>query len=103
MVGDVGRQQVAMSVPTAQTRRLSGKAEEGGDAQQRPDGTAWLCRGACGNICLFSCRKNPFWIFQVAVEKYEEVLHHLQFAQELHKTLDGLTMSVSLWQILVAF
>lgn len=30
------------------------------------------------------------------MEKYEEVLHHLQFAQELHKTLDGLTMNVSL-------
>ncbi|XP_056877806.1 caprin-2 isoform X3 [Takifugu flavidus] len=30
----------------------------------------------------------------VAVEKYEEVLHHLQFAQELCKTLDGLTMNL---------
>lgn len=30
------------------------------------------------------------------MEKYEEVLHHLQFAQELHKTLDGLTVNVSL-------
>lgn len=36
-----------------------------------------------------------FWVSQVAVEKYEEVIHHLQFAQELHKTLDGLTMNVS--------
>ncbi|XP_071358258.1 caprin-2 isoform X2 [Trachinotus anak] len=26
-----------------------------------------------------------------AVEKYEEVLHNLEFARELHKTLDGLT------------
>lgn len=29
------------------------------------------------------------------MEKYEMVLHHLQFAQELHKTLDVLTMNVS--------
>ncbi|XP_029351589.1 caprin-2 [Echeneis naucrates] len=27
----------------------------------------------------------------VAVEKYEEVIHNLEFARELHKTLDGLT------------
>lgn len=39
-----------------------------------------------------------FFVFQVAVEKYKEVLHHLEFAQELHKTLDGLTQSVSTWQ-----
>nr|XP_046235413.1 caprin-2 isoform X2 [Scatophagus argus] len=30
----------------------------------------------------------------VAVEKYEEVLHNLAFAQELHKTLDGLTQNL---------
>ncbi|XP_030005999.1 caprin-2 isoform X2 [Sphaeramia orbicularis] len=29
-----------------------------------------------------------------AVGKYEEVLHHLAFAQELHKTLDGLTQNL---------
>ncbi|XP_035535947.1 caprin-2 isoform X1 [Morone saxatilis] len=29
-----------------------------------------------------------------AVEKYEEVLHNLAFAQELHKTLDGLTQNL---------
>ncbi|XP_042367720.1 caprin-2 isoform X2 [Plectropomus leopardus] len=29
-----------------------------------------------------------------AVEKYEEVLHHLAFAQELHKTLDSLTQNL---------
>ena len=28
------------------------------------------------------------------MEKYEEVLHNLEFARELHKTLDGLTQSV---------
>ena len=32
------------------------------------------------------------------MEKYEEVLHNLAFAQELHKTLDELTRNVSLWQ-----
>ncbi|XP_073336381.1 caprin-2 isoform X3 [Pagrus major] len=30
----------------------------------------------------------------VAVEKYEEVLHNLAFAQEMHKTLDGLTQNL---------
>ncbi|KAF7228805.1 transcript variant X4 [Nothobranchius furzeri] len=30
----------------------------------------------------------------VAVEKYEEVLHHLDLARELHKTLDGLTQTL---------
>lgn len=30
------------------------------------------------------------------MEKYDEVLHHLGFAQELHKTLDCLTQNVSL-------
>ncbi|KAM3587754.1 uncharacterized protein V6R79_013344 [Siganus canaliculatus] len=30
----------------------------------------------------------------VAVEKYEEVLHNLAFAQDLHKTLDGLTQNL---------
>ncbi|XP_043963520.1 caprin-2 isoform X2 [Gambusia affinis] len=30
----------------------------------------------------------------VAVEKYEEVLHNLEFARELHKTLDGLTQNL---------
>lgn len=34
-------------------------------------------------------------MFQVAVEKYEEVLHHLEFAREMHKTLDSLTQNVS--------
>ncbi|XP_031590658.1 caprin-2 isoform X1 [Oreochromis aureus] len=29
-----------------------------------------------------------------AVEKYEEVLHNLDFARELHKTLDGLTQNL---------
>ncbi|KAG7235835.1 hypothetical protein INR49_002135 [Caranx melampygus] len=29
-----------------------------------------------------------------AVEKYDEVLHNLEFARELHKTLDGLTESL---------
>ncbi|XP_040003510.1 caprin-2 isoform X2 [Xiphias gladius] len=29
-----------------------------------------------------------------AVEKYEEVLHNLEFARELHKTLDGLTQTL---------
>ncbi|XP_027127854.1 caprin-2 isoform X3 [Larimichthys crocea] len=29
-----------------------------------------------------------------AVEKYDEVLHNLAFAQELHKTLDGLTQNL---------
>ncbi|XP_018552709.1 caprin-2 isoform X1 [Lates calcarifer] len=29
-----------------------------------------------------------------AVEKYEEVLHNLEFARELHKTLDGLTQNL---------
>ncbi|XP_070709989.1 caprin-2 [Pempheris klunzingeri] len=29
-----------------------------------------------------------------AVEKYEEVIHNLAFAQELHKTLDGLTQNL---------
>ncbi|XP_041820114.1 caprin-2 [Chelmon rostratus] len=29
-----------------------------------------------------------------AVEKYEEVVHNLAFAQELHKTLDGLTQNL---------
>lgn len=38
---------------------------------------------------------SSVFVFQVAVEKYKEVLHHLAFAQELHKTLDGLTQSVS--------
>ena len=36
--------------------------------------------------------------FQAAVEKYDEVVHNLTFAQELHQTLDGLTQSVSLWK-----
>lgn len=31
---------------------------------------------------------------QVAVEKYEEVLHNLAFAQEIHKTLESLTRNV---------
>ncbi|XP_014830041.1 PREDICTED: caprin-2 isoform X4 [Poecilia mexicana] len=30
----------------------------------------------------------------VAVEKYDEVLHNLEFARELHKTLDGLTQNL---------
>lgn len=30
------------------------------------------------------------------MEKYDEVLHNLGFAQELHKTLDCLTQNVSL-------
>ncbi|KAM9334840.1 caprin-2 [Symphorus nematophorus] len=30
----------------------------------------------------------------VAVEKYDEVIHNLAFAQELHKTLDGLTQNL---------
>ncbi|XP_075867787.1 caprin-2 isoform X2 [Nelusetta ayraudi] len=30
----------------------------------------------------------------VAVEKYEEVLHHLQFARDIHRTLDSLTQSL---------
>lgn len=29
-----------------------------------------------------------------AVEKYEELLHHLAFAREMHKTLDGLTQTL---------
>lgn len=29
------------------------------------------------------------------MEKYEEVLHNLDFARELHKTLDGLTQNVN--------
>uniref|UniRef100_A0A3Q2QAF1 Caprin family member 2 n=1 Tax=Fundulus heteroclitus TaxID=8078 RepID=A0A3Q2QAF1_FUNHE len=29
-----------------------------------------------------------------AVEKYEEVLHNLEFAREMHKTLDGLTQNL---------
>lgn len=45
---------------------------------------------------MVSCLVRPFsFIFQVAVEKYDEVLHHLGFAQELHKTLDCLTQNVS--------
>ncbi|XP_041833990.1 caprin-2 isoform X2 [Melanotaenia boesemani] len=31
---------------------------------------------------------------KAAVEKYEEVLHNLEFARELHRTLDGLTQSL---------
>ncbi|KAF6728606.1 Caprin-2 [Oryzias melastigma] len=31
---------------------------------------------------------------KVAVEKFEEVLHNLDFARELHKTLDGLTQNL---------
>ncbi|XP_054862589.1 caprin-2 isoform X3 [Amphiprion ocellaris] len=30
----------------------------------------------------------------VAVEKYDEVVHNLEFARELHKTLDGLTQNL---------
>ena len=30
----------------------------------------------------------------MAVEKYDEVLHNLAFARELHKTLDDLTQNV---------
>jgi len=33
---------------------------------------------------------------QDAVEKYDEIIHNLSFAQQLHKTLDGLTQDVSL-------
>ncbi len=44
-----------------------------------------------GFVLRFFCA-----VFQLAVEKYEEVLHNLAFAQELHKTLDSLTQSVSL-------
>lgn len=51
-----------------------------------------------GNGCHVLVLVQMSSSIQVAVEKYEEVLHHLQFAQELHKTLDGLTMNVSLQQ-----
>lgn len=39
------------------------------------------------------------------MEKYEEVLHNLEFARELHKTLDGLTQTVRVtgdWIVLVS-
>lgn len=57
----------------------------------------WLCGSAAAlipriNMC------DPLVshvMFQVAVEKYEEVLHHLEFAREMHKTLDSLTQNVS--------
>lgn len=49
--------------------------------------------GVCALAFFLKCI-----IFEAAAEKYEEVLHHLAFAQELHKTLDELTQNVSLWQ-----
>lgn len=42
------------------------------------------------------------FVFQAAVEKYDEVLHNLEFARELHKTLDGLTESVRDGTVLVS-
>lgn len=34
-------------------------------------------------------------VFQAAVKMYDEVMHNLEFAKELHETLDGLTQNVS--------
>uniref|UniRef100_A0A3Q2EHM1 Caprin-1 dimerization domain-containing protein n=1 Tax=Cyprinodon variegatus TaxID=28743 RepID=A0A3Q2EHM1_CYPVA len=31
---------------------------------------------------------------EAAVEKFDQVLHHLEFAREMHRTLDGLTQSL---------
>lgn len=89
MVVEAELQPVTSCPPTAETRKLQEQAKEGRDPEPRSDGMALelLVVCACSRLIRF---------FQVAVEKYEEVLHHLQFAQELHKTLDGLTMNVSL-------
>lgn len=43
---------------------------------------------------MLPCLLNSFNACQDAVEKYDEVIHNLQFAQELHKTLGGLTQEV---------
>lgn len=84
-------------VPTVETGRLQEEAEQGRGAKQGSDGTTWLCNGNKDGIChVFGLCLEFVFVFQVAVEKYEEVLHHLGFAQELHKTLDGLTQNVSL-------
>lgn len=34
--------------------------------------------------------------FQEAVEKYDEVVHNLEFAKELQKTFSGLSQDVSI-------
>lgn len=83
------------SVPTAETWRLQEEAEAGRGTEQRSDCKS---RQQIYDLTVKILRSEAFvhfFIVQAAVEKYDEVLHNLAFAQELHKTLDGLTQNVS--------
>lgn len=84
-------------LPTAETGGLQEEAEQGRDTEQRSDGMTWLCGSAAALIPGINMYDPlvSLVMFQVAVEKYEEVLHHLEFAREMHKTLDSLTQNVS--------
>lgn len=48
-------------------------------------------------VCVSWGSSAFVFVSQAAVETYDEVLHNLEFARELHKTLDGLTQNVSVW------
>lgn len=52
--------------------------------------------GSCASRDVSRVDVGHCSVLQVAVEKYEEVLHNLAFAQELHESLEGLTETVSL-------
>lgn len=89
-------------VPTAETRGLQEQAEPGRGIKQGSDGRTWhvLAEGYdLMTVNLVGLGLCPLvLVFQVAVEKYEEVLHNLAFARDLHKTLGNLTENVSFWQ-----
>lgn len=50
------------------------------------------------NLLVLTLKPDEFLLIplQEAVEKYDEVVHNLEFAKELQKTFSGLSQDVSL-------